>query len=47
MSEVSGLIASAMKMISGSRTPVAPFQGSPAPSSPTGQVSSEWGRDAR
>ena len=45
MSEVSGLIASAMKMISGTRTPPAPTTASPnaAPS----QMSSEWGRDAR
>jgi regulator of protease activity HflC (stomatin/prohibitin superfamily) len=47
MSEVSGLIASAMKMISGTRTPVGPSQTAPAPSSPAGQVSSEWGRDVR
>ena len=45
MSEVSGLIASAMKMISGMRAP-AGSAGSPAPS-PAPQVSSEWGRDAR
>lgn len=50
MSEVSGLIASAMKMISGTRgTPPAPFSSAPpAPSSPSSpQFSSEWGRDVR
>jgi regulator of protease activity HflC (stomatin/prohibitin superfamily) len=43
MSEVSGLIASAMKMISGTRTPA----GSAGAPSPAPQVSSEWGRDVR
>ena len=42
MSEVSGLIASAMKMISGSRTPAAAAVPAAAP-----QVSSEWGREIR
>lgn len=44
MSEVSGLIASAMKMISGTRTPSPVGAAVPAAAS---QVSSEWGRDAR
>ena len=43
MSEVSGLIASAMKMISGTRTPAG---GAPAPVAAP-QVSSEWGREVR
>ena len=43
MSEVSGLIASAMKMISGTRTP----SGAAAAPAPAPQVSSEWGRDVR
>lgn len=43
MSEVSGLIASAMKMISGTRTPA----GAAAAPAPAPQVSSEWGRDVR
>jgi regulator of protease activity HflC (stomatin/prohibitin superfamily) len=42
MSEVSGLIASAMKMITASRTP-----GGVAAPAPTPQVSSEWGREVR
>jgi len=45
MGEVSGLIASAMKMISGTRTP-ADSAGARSPA-PAPQVSSEWGRDAR
>lgn len=44
MSEVSGLIASAMKMISGTRTP-SPVGAAVPAAAP--QVSSEWGRDAR
>ncbi|RYF16814.1 MAG: paraslipin [Comamonadaceae bacterium] len=43
MSEVSGLIASAMKMITASRGPVP--AAAPAPATP--QVSSEWGRELR
>lgn len=43
MSEVSGLIASAMKMISGTRTPA----GAATAPAPAPQVSSEWGRDVR
>jgi regulator of protease activity HflC (stomatin/prohibitin superfamily) len=42
MSEVSGLIASAMKMISSSRTPAPAGAAAPVP-----QVSSEWGREVR
>jgi len=45
MSEVSGLIASAMKMISGTRAP-AGSTGASSPA-PAPQVSSEWGRDVR
>lgn len=49
MSEVSGLIASAMKMISSTRgNPPAPVPSVPGPSSPSSpQFSSEWGRDVR
>lgn len=43
MSEVSGLIASAMKMITASKGPVP--AAAPAPATP--QVSSEWGRELR
>ena len=43
MSEVSGLIASAMKMISGTH---APAVGAPAPATAP-QLSSEWGREVR
>jgi len=43
MSEVSGLIASAMKMISGTRAPA----GSAGVPAPAPQVSSEWGREVR
>ena len=43
MSEVSGLIASAMKMISGTRAPAGRRTGSRA----APQVSSEWGREVR
>jgi len=43
MGEVSGLIASAMKMVASVRTPPA---GAPA-AGPASQLSSEWGREAR
>jgi len=47
MGEVSGLIASAMKMITSLRAP-AGGAGAAAPvPSPSSQLSSEWGRDAR
>ncbi|MBE7368310.1 SPFH domain-containing protein [Ramlibacter pallidus] len=45
MSEVSGLIASAMKMISGTRT--SPAGATASPNAVPSQMSSEWGRDAR
>jgi regulator of protease activity HflC (stomatin/prohibitin superfamily) len=45
MSEVSGLIASAMKMITGTRTP--PASAPTSPNAVPAQMSSEWGREAR
>src|SRR3954471_4198656 len=47
MTEVSGLIASAMKMISGMRAPAGSGSAGTAPASAASQVSSEWGREAR
>src|SRR3954468_16219242 len=47
MTEVSGLIASAMKMISGMRAPAGSGSAGTVPAPAASQVSSEWGREAR
>jgi len=47
MTEVSGLIASAMKMISGMRAPTGSGSAGTVPAPAASQVSSEWGREAR